>query len=168
MQTRSSMRYRARRVPCRTEVSVLRSHGPAVPAEIRDISLLGARLAGVAGLSRRDPVRVEILGRWREGQICWSRGPLSGLLFEAPLSGRDLASLAGEASGGLGLRRQPLGRLGTGPGAVPRAFAPISPAGRASKPDDAEAAIARLLLGAGAGRGETGPDWEPEDLRRTG
>ena len=168
MQPRSSMRYRARRVPCRTEVSVLRSHGPAVPAEIRDVSLSGARLAGVAGLSRRDPVRVEILGRWREGQICWSRGPLSGLLFDAPLSGRDLAALAGEAGGGLGLRRQPLGRLGTDPVAVPRALAPKRPAGSASTPRDAEDAIARLHLGAGAGRGETGPDWEPDDLRRTG
>ena len=148
------MRYRARRVPCRAEVTILRAGGAPEPGELRDVSLLGGRLAGVAGLSKGDEVRLEAAGSVRSARVCWSRDTLAGLLFGEPLSLRDLRALAGQAGmalaavpGGSASPQQPwTGRVRAG-GQSPSGPAPTAlpfgarrtPAARAAAPRAAEA-----------------------------
>ena len=104
MEQRILMQYRPRRVPCRTEVDLLGPDGRAALAVLRDVSLNGARLSGLCGLSRGDRVHLTVIGRGRGARVCWARAGAVGLLFDAPLAERELAALAGEAAQALGAR----------------------------------------------------------------
>ena len=115
MQTRSSIQYRARRVPCRTRVVLRRDDRTRATGELRDVGLMGARLAGIPDLARGDQVVVDLLGRERAARVRWARGQMAGLAFTVPLTPRELEALAGAA-----------GRALASGGASPSQAAPAS------------------------------------------
>ena len=97
MRMPTTMTFRARRVPCRTAVSLLRPDGTRAVGELRQVSLVGARLTGVTELGIGDLVRLAVLGRVRTARVRWCQGEAAGLLFEEALARRELRALAGAA-----------------------------------------------------------------------
>ena len=124
MRMPTTMTFRARRVPCRTAVSLLRPDGTRAVGELRDVSLVGARLTGVTALGLGDRVRLAVLGRVRTARVRWCQGEAAGLLFEEALARRELRALAGAAGTALAATASQVGPAPDAPASVGSRSAP--------------------------------------------
>ena len=83
------MKFRPRRYVCRFDVEM------SVPEGVRDACILdvtekGARVEGLVGLTKGEAVRFEVLGQPVSARVAWRRGEVTGLIFDAPITPRQL------------------------------------------------------------------------------
>ncbi len=84
------MRLRSdRRLPCRFPATIEGPQG-AIDVVIVDVTKAGAKADGLGGLPPGTACRLRILGETVPAVVRWSAGGSAGLIFERPLTPRQL------------------------------------------------------------------------------
>ena len=93
------MKFRSRRYVCRFDTEMTSSLG-AHQARILDVTEKGARVEGLRDLTKGAALRFEILGQTVSAKVAWRRGQVTGVIFDAPLTPRQLDTVRKPAFSG--------------------------------------------------------------------
>lgn len=108
LAVRATLRMRRRREPrhlCYLDASV-KSETGSLSTHIVDISRAGARIATKNLVANGDRVKISLEGVARDAQVVWTKPSFGGVLFDEPLSRREMTAVLSAAKKGAGTARQ--------------------------------------------------------------
>ncbi|ROT98029.1 PilZ domain-containing protein [Histidinibacterium lentulum] len=94
------MKYREHRTLCDCAVTVVH-RGRRIMADLRNVSERGARLRGLSGVSPGTRLTLDLHVSQPRASVAWTRGDLTGIRFDRPLTRSELMRLRGTTEAAL-------------------------------------------------------------------